>query len=229
MNIIKIMYQILFISLWLSWSSNEIYVHFFSQLFLQMAWEGNVDMSDVLYVEVQWSPVLWQGLLALWMEIHHKNRKAQQIPEVDVLFFSSSWWCGTADSAVTLYISLLSAGFVHEVCMQVLFSLPFIILRLKLTSVISMLSRNYWKLLVCVIHQEGEASTPGKSGRQIHLTHHGGPSKFSVRLAFLHYVTLPVSLGGWLFSKIWSFVSLYICLDVAVVWYSITLALLQWM
>lgn len=73
----------------------------------------------------------------------------------------------------------------YEVLHAATFSLDFLILRLKLTSVISVLNKT---TDVCVIHQEGEASTPGKSGVQNHLLHHEGPSKFSVKLAFLHYI-----------------------------------------
>lgn len=102
LNIMKMGYQIVFISLQASWTSNEIHIHFFSQLFLQMAWEGDVGMFDVLCIEVHWASVPWLGLLSLWKDIHHNNRKDQQMPRNkvssllpdDVAYWSRRCWYG---------------------------------------------------------------------------------------------------------------------------------------
>lgn len=76
--------------------------------------------------------------------------KLSRCPQVEFLFFCLVMWPasqGTADRAMTLlHIFLFRAGFVYEVLHAATFSLDFIILRLKLTSVISMLNRNYWSL-----------------------------------------------------------------------------------
>lgn len=153
-------------------------------------------MSDVLCIEECWLSAPWLGLQALWKDTHHNNRKAQQMPRRRVSSLLPDYVALPVKALLVrlglLFISLFSRQDLRiSFCMQLCFSLGFITSRLKITSVISMLSRNYLKLPVCVIHQEGQASTLGKSGRWNHLPgvdDPGGPSKFSVKLVFLHYM-----------------------------------------
>lgn len=150
-------------------------------------------MSDVLCIEVCQVSALWLGLQGLWKDAHHNNRKAQQMPRRRVSSLLLDYVTLLVKALLVrpglFFTSLFSRQDLRiSFCMQLCFSLDFTTSRLKTTSVISMLSRNYLNLPVCVIHQEGQASTLGKSGRRNHLPHPGGPSKFSVKLVFLHYM-----------------------------------------
>lgn len=140
--------------------------------------------SAMLWIEVRW--------LQCWDWDSWVSGRTYTITREESFF--SVWWYNPVVKALLiglgLFFTSLFSGqdLLMRFCTQLCFSLGFIILRLKITPVISMLSRDYWRVLVCVIHQEGQVSTPGKSGRQNHLLHPGGPSKFSVKLVFLHYM-----------------------------------------
>lgn len=182
------------------------------------------------FTEARWASVLWLGVLNLWKDIHCSKRNAQQMPKrrvISVLLFVSSGnvadqlrhcWYGCNSSS-----RFCSQG---EICeWSSACSSQFFILKLKFTSVISTSGKKYWNLHACVTDQDGKAAVLGKSARQSSSAL-WRPILSSRWNWYFTLCALSGSLREGLFSKVQGlFLSIY--LDIAVVWYIRTLALLK--